>query len=183
MGVNQTSTNYLNDFYAHWYNYLTTKGKHGSFDQVILTTPNPNYDDAGVYGDYRTYALNADKFWVQQQQRTMARKNNYGLIDVAACSYIKRFGFDPRYCSMETLPEIPVFISNKSNKRTIPNDSLLYPFKRTDNPLYGTYEFKLNPSVPTNTPGFACTLAFGNILVQFLNGKIVIFFMMVRADL
>lgn len=98
MGMNHGATDYFDGFVTNWYNKLIETGRVGTFDQALVTTPSPNFEDAGVFGDFRPFCT--PMFYVALQQRYVANKYGMSLIDVSFLSFLKRYGIDPRNCVM-----------------------------------------------------------------------------------
>lgn len=175
MGMNESPTTYLDNFKVKWAKYLETSAiqKSVTFDQAVLTTPNPNFIDATPFGDFKTYANNASKFFVATMQRYVARRYNYSLIDVAFNSYLKRYGIDCRSVNFTATPQPYVFPDGASSHVCAPGEapslSLVTP---TDLPFYWSTRFTLNSSAPSSSVGFDFKFQAGNIIVQFTGGNI-----------
>jgi len=168
MGMNHTPANFLSAFSSKWYDYVQSKYLGNTFDQVILTTPNPNFETADQFGDFRSYSNNASKFYVASLQRFAARHHEgYSLVDVASLSYIKRYGFDPRSCSMEKdAHPLDGAVLSRYQTQTAAHPKM---------PFYHTTEFTLNPSVSSDQAGADYSLEVGSIIVQFAFGKLTIY--------
>lgn len=173
MGMNETPITYLRDFTANWQQYIETKLMAQSFDQAILTTPNPNFANAGASGDFRAFSLNASKFFVSTLQRHIARKYKYSLIDVAFNSYLKRYGFDPRSTNF-TAVEKPLLFSDGSSSKLIAPATAETLFQ-SDTPLYQSASFYISSPVASNVAGFDFRFQFGDVLIQLADGKINVY--------
>lgn len=175
MGMNESPTTYLDNFKTKWADYIASSAvqKSVTFDQAVLTTPNPNFIDGAPYGDFKKYGLNASKFFVATMQRYVARRYNYSLIDVAFNSYLKRYGFDCRSVNFSATYQRYVFPDGASSHVCAPGEapslSLVTP---TDLPFYWSTRFTLNSATASNTPGYSFVFNAGSINVQFAGGKI-----------
>lgn len=168
MGMNHSPGNYIPGFGDKWHSYLTSKFLVGTFDQVILTTPNPNFETALQFGDFRTFQNNASKFYVAAQQRFISRHySGYSLVDIAALSYIKRYGIDPRSCTMEKDAHQLV---NAVLSRTQTSSA-----KHPESPLYHLTEFTFNPSISSSQPGTDYAFEVGSVVVQFTGGRVYVY--------
>lgn len=168
MGMNHHPMNFLEAFESKWHNYVRDKYLEGVFDQVILTTPNPNFETADGFGDFRVFGHNAGKFYVASLQRFAARHyRGYSLVDVASLSCIKRYGFDPRSCSMEKeAHQLEGAVLSIQEKKTAAHPK---------SPFYHTTEFTLNPSVSSDDRLADYSLDVGSIIVQFAAGEIRVY--------
>ena len=174
MGMNHNSSNYLDGLFDNWHTWLYSVGKLNSFDQVILTTPNPNYNTAYQFGDFRDYNLNADKFYIAQQQRAMAKFLNYGIIDVAFNSYLSRYGIDTRSTTAEKEGVATSFIDETTTKTfTTGSEKLKYEDGRTF--PYNTLRFNVTTSVDSSAVNFDLKINAGSKIIQFNNGFIKVF--------
>lgn len=175
-GMNESATTYIDNFLTKWHQYLESEQKTLSFDQAIVTTPNPNFIDAAPFGDFKGYGLNASKFFVATMQRYIAKKYRYSLIDVAFNSYLKRYGIDTRSVNFKAKPD-PYLFPNGASSRVIsageaPSLSEITP---KDLPLYWSTTFTINSSVASNTAGFDFKFTAGSIIVQIGGGGVNIF--------
>lgn len=176
MGMNEGPDTYVDNFNNKWLNYLSEKQKLGTFDQVILTTPNPNFNDAKQYGDFRTYGLNASKFYVSLQQRFMAGYAECSLIDTAFNSYLKRYGIDPRSCTFSH-DSTPAVFPNGTNSMVIGVGSGQQNTECTprDLPIFHSTTFTMIPSVDSDSEGFDFKLIAGKVVLQFIGGNVNLF--------
>lgn len=176
MGMNESPASYVNNFQTKWMNYLSTLQRYYSFDQVLLTTPNPNFNNAESFGDFRLYAQNASKLYVAALQRYMATRWDLSLIDSALSSYIKRYGIDPRNCTFSKTA-MPAIFPNETNGMVIPPGSGETTTTCTprDLPIYSSTTLTINPSVASNTAGFDFKLNIGSVILQFTTGSVKIY--------
>lgn len=176
MGMNESATSYIDGLNNKWVNYLSTKQKLNTFDQAILTTPNPNFNTAQQFGNFTDYGLNASKFYVSTMQRYAARRYNYSLIDVAFNSYLKRYGFDPRSCTFRTDASALTF-KDGSTTKVIGVGSGISNTECTPNyyPIYHSTTFTMTPPVTSDTSGFDFKFVAGSVILQFTAGQINLF--------
>lgn len=173
MGMNESPKSYVDNFLIKWNSYLYTTQKEHTFDQVIVTTPNPNFNNAQQFGDFRQYSLNASKFYVAHLQRYMARQIGASLIDVAFQGCLKRYGFDPRSCAFRSDYSDLKFTDGSASKVISPGSGLASAEFTPDYlPIYHSTTFTIKPSVASNTAGFDFKFAAGSIVVQFTSGAI-----------
>lgn len=178
MGMNESPTTYIDNFKTKWADYIASDAvqKSVTFDQAILTTPNPNFIDAAPYGDFREYGFNASKFFVATMQRYVARKYNYSLIDVAFNSYLKRYGFDCRSVNFSATVQPYVFPDGASSHicaaGEAPSLSLVTP---ADLPLYWSTRFTLNSATASSVAGYDFKFTAGSIIVQFNGGNLYLY--------
>lgn len=176
LGMNETPDTYIYGLKNYWVDYLVSLQKVGTFDQCIITTPNPNFYDAEESGDFRQYFLNAAKHFVASNQRFAARKYGYSLVDVALLSDIKRYGFDPRQCTYTKSADTLTFRDGSVTKVILPNTgTAANEFTPTNLPIYHSTTFTINPSVNSNAAGFDFKLVCGSAIVQFTGGELIIF--------
>ena len=173
MGMNETPKTYIQGFTEQWIEFLKDEQRSNCFDQSIVTTPNPNFTDAGVSGDFRAYNLNANKIFVAQLQRTMAREHGYSLVDVAFNSNLKRYGFDPRSTNF-TAVEKPLLYSDGSTAKAIQPATAETLFQ-SDTPLFQSTVFYVSGGASSDTAGFDFRFQFGDALVQVAAGLITIY--------
>lgn len=173
MGMNETPKTYIKDFVEQWKNYTDTRQVAYSFDQAILTTPNPNYINDGVSGDFTSYDLNASKFFVAHLQRTMAKKYGYSLIDVAFNSTLKRYGFDPRSTNFSAVSQ-PILYSDGSTSKVL-NPATAETLFQGDTPIYQSATFYISGGASSDTAGFDFRFQFGDALIQLAIGNITIY--------
>lgn len=174
MGMNHSPQDFLDNFLAKWNSYLYTEKKLGTFDQAILTTPNPNFENANQFGDFRQYGLNASKFFVQQQQRQVAKALKISLIDVAFNSYLKRYGIDIRSCSMSKDAEVMTFLDGDSTK-TLVNGGGKYSINHSESPIFHSTSFYVTSSESSDTAGFDFKYNAGDVIVQFTSGLLTVY--------
>lgn len=176
MGMNETPTSYVDNFISKWNNYLITAQKVGTFDQVIITTPNPNFNDALQFGDFRDYDLNASKFYVAHLQRYIARYYGYSLIDVAFNSNLKRYGFDPRSCTFNKTDTQLTFTDGSQNKTIQPGSGVSNAeFTPPYQPIYHSTTFTISPSVDSDIAGFDFKFTAGSVILQFTSSNLLLF--------
>jgi len=176
MGMNESPSSYVDNYINKWDSYLITKQKKHCFDQVIMTTPNPNFWDAQTFGDFRDYDLNASKFYVAHLQRYMTRYTEVSLIDVALNSNIKRYGFDPRNCTFDAQATTLTFEDGSTNKVIGAGSSVLNTkFTPSNLPIYHSTTVLINPSVASNAANFDFKFNAGSVIVQFTAGEIRLF--------
>lgn len=174
MGMNENSSTYVNNFLLKWVGYVeTTKQKMYTFDQALVTTPNPNFNTAEQFGDFKNYGLNADKFYLASCQRFMAKKYGMSIIDVAALSYIRRYGLETRYCTYEKESHQIVFKDGQTTKTIVQGGD---PEQGTFTPefglIYPSINFYVTPQKTSNSPDFDFKLTVGSVIVQFNNGNV-----------
>lgn len=173
MGMNEKPNTYVDQFLVNWDSYLDAEQKQNTFDQVVLTTPNPNFFDAAAFGDFRDYDLNASKFYVASSQRYMARFKGYSLIDVATCSYIKRYGFDPRSCTYRADESTLTFKDGTTSKVIVPGSNVTNTeFTPEYLPIYSSTTVNFTPSVSSSTAGFDFKINAGSVILQFTGGNV-----------
>jgi len=176
MGMNETPKTYVDNFLLKWNSYLIAEQKWSTFDQVIVTTPNPNFNNAHQYGDFRQYGLNASKFFVAHLQRYMARQVNASLIDVAFQGNLKRYGFDPRSCAYRSDHSDLTFTDGTKTKVIEPGSGILNAEFTPDYlPIYHSTTFTIKPSVASNTDGLDFKFAAGDVIVQFTGGNVLLY--------
>ena len=176
MGMNETPKTYVDNFLLKWNSYLITEQKARTFDQVIVTTPNPNFNNAQQFGDFRQYSLNASKFYVAHLQRYMAKLVGASLIDVAFQGYLKRYGFDPRSCAYRSDSSDLTFTDGTKSKVVPPGSNVLNAEFTPDYlPIYHSTTFTINPSVASSEASFDFKFAAGSVIVQFTAGVINLF--------
>lgn len=184
MGMNESPKSYVDNFLLKWDSYLTTEQKAYTFDQVIVTTPNPNFNNAQLFGDFRQYGLNASKFFVAHLQRYMARWANASLIDVAFQGCLKRYGFDPRSCAYRSNHSDLTFTDGTKSKVIAPGSGVVNAEFTPDYlPIYHSTTFTINPSVVSSTSGFDFKFAAGGVVVQFTGGYVNLFSGIYRGTL
>lgn len=176
IGMNGDGNAYFDNFVSKWAQYIDTKQKSRSFNQALITTPNPNFKDALQFGDFRGYGLNAKKFYTANLQRYVARRYKYSLIDVATNSYIKRYGFDPRSCVMKK-DSTPFIFPNGASSKVIAagadqaESSVLPNYM----PFYFTTKFVINSSVASSSATYDFQYRCGDVILQFTNSSIIIY--------
>lgn len=178
MGMNESPTTYLDNFKTKWADYIASSAvqKSVTFDQAVLTTPNPNFIDAAPFGDFKAYNNNASKFFVATMQRYVARRYNYSLIDVAFNSYLKRYGFDCRSVNFAATAQPYVFPDGATSREVAAGASkALSDVTPTDLPLYWSTRFTLNSSADSNSAGFDFKFQAGSIIVQFTGGNLSLY--------
>lgn len=177
MGMNESPVSYYTNFKSMWHDYISTAAilKNKTFDQAILTTPNPNFTDGTPYGDFRTYDLNASKFFVASLQRIVARRFGYSLIDVAFNSTLKRYGIDPRSVTFEKSQSLKFTDGTSSKTIAAGASQLTTTLSSPDQPLYSSTTFTLNIPVASDTAGLDFLFVAGLVKVQFVVGEIRIY--------
>lgn len=168
LGMNETPDSYANGFSDLWHTYLQGKQLLGTFDQAIVTTPNPNFQDATPYGDFRNYNNNATKFYTANLQRYFARLVGASLIDVSALSFIKRYGFDPRYCVFSNEEEHCVFSGTWGYSGEVAGTPRIIHIDNDS--FYKTVRLRLNSSVDSSTTNYDFRIALGSVLVSIIPG-------------
>ncbi|WP_259482057.1 phage tail-collar fiber domain-containing protein [Shewanella baltica] len=174
MGMNHSPQDFLDNFLVKWNSYLYTEKKTASFDQAIVTTPNPNYENAQQFGDFRQYGLNASKFFVQQQQRQIAKELNISIIDVAFNSYLKRYGIDVRSCSMSKNAEALKFADGTSEK-TLVNGGGKYPVHHSEMPIFHSTSFYITSTKDSSAASYDVKFNAGDCIIQFSSGLLQIY--------
>lgn len=175
MGMNESPSSYIDNFYNKWSFYITDVLKDKSFDQALLTTPNPNFHTAEQFGDFRQYSLNASKFWLANYQRLTSSRKGYTLIDVGFHSYMKRYGVDTRNWTFNK-DSIPlIFVDGGTTSKVISRGSGSYNTECTPKtqPPYYSLTVVLNSSTDSDVAGFDFKIKLGDIIIQFAGGKVV----------
>lgn len=166
LGMNETPDSYANGFSDLWHKYLQDNQLIGTFDQAIVTTPNPNFQDATPYGDFRNYDNNAAKFYIANLQRYFARLVRASLIDVSALSFIKRYGFDPRHCVFSNEEEHCVFSGTGGYSGEVAGTPITIQI--ANDSFYKTVRLRLNSSVDSSTTNYDFRITLGSVLVNII---------------
>lgn len=168
LGMNETPASYINGFSSLWHDYIAGKQKLGTFDQAIVTTPNPNFQDATPYGDFRAYENNAAKFYTANLQRHVARLVGASLIDVSAYSFIKRYGFDPRSCVFSNDEESIVFTLTWGTQGVVQGSSVQRFTQIEKESSYKSIRLKLNSSIDSSTSLYDFRITIGDVLISII---------------
>lgn len=166
MGMNHGATDYINGYILNWHNKLIGTGRLGTFDQALMTTPSPNFEDAGVFGDFRPFCT--PMFYVALQQRFIANKYGLTLIDVSFNSFLKRYGIDPRSCVMskdyrDVLTSVTIPASGGQ------------AFQHPNNPIFHQTTLTINQNASTALDfrvnfGDGVIVQFGKTSISVING-------------
>lgn len=159
MGMNHGAQDYFDGYYDNWQVKLQSTGRVGTFDQALVTTPSPNFEDAGGFGDFRPFCT--PMFFVAMMQRYVANKYGLTLIDVAFNSYLKRYGIDPRSCAFSKDAE-NVLVSGGGSINLPPLGNV--PFAHSSKPIFHQTTFTVNQNAGA---ALDFKLNFGGVIVQF----------------
>ena len=177
MGMNENSSSYISNFLIKWASYAeVTKQKMFTFDQAVVTTPNPNFNTAEQFGDFKDYGLNADKLYLASCQRAMAKSYKMSIIDVAALSYIRRYGIETRYCTYEKNDNPIIFNGGVTVKDIVQGGSVEDgDFTPSHGLIYPSINFTATPEKSSNSPDFDFKLNVGSVILQFTSGVVQLY--------
>lgn len=178
LGMNESPQSYYDGFINNWVNYINTASllRSTTFDQAVLTTPNPNFITTTTSaGDFRDYTKNADRFYIAGLQRTLSRRYGYSLIDVAFNSTLKRYGFDPRGVTFEKSSTAKFTDGSTTKVLSVGmpvSDSTL---SADDLPMYSSSEFIISSPSASSVGTFDFRFNAGNVAVQLNAGSLTVF--------
>lgn len=167
MGMNHGPEDYISGYIINWHTKLISTGRLGTFDQALMTTPSPNFEDAGAFGDFRPFCT--PMFYVALQQRFIANKYGLTLIDVSFNSFLKRYGIDSRSCVMS------------KDYRDILTSVVIPPsggqaFNHPNNPIFHQTTLELNQNSGAALDfkvnfGDGVIVQFGKTAISIINGS------------
>ncbi len=176
-GMNESPQTYYDGFLGNWHNYIKTASqmRSQSFDQAILTTPNPNFTTTTSYGDFRDYATNAAKFYIAGLQRLFSRRYGYALIDVAFNSTLKRYGFDPRSVTFEKPRAINFTDGTPSKTLSAGQATSTSGLTVSDLPIYTSTRFIISSLSASSASAFDFRFNAGSVVVELNAGSLIVF--------